>query len=156
MIHAHTRLTRVAEGQNGVFTRKQAMEAGLSEHQVDKGVASGRYVRIYDGVYAYAGAPRTDALYQAAACEWAGPEAALSHRTALAEYGLIHFVPDEIELTTVKRRCHDAPVIVHRTNYLPPHHVVRRRCLPFTDIDRTLFDAERRCSRTAESRYAGR
>ena len=113
----------------------------MSPDQLDYAVATGRFERLYGSVYTFRGSPKTLCLFQAAACEWAGPKAALSHRSALAEYRLISFVPDQIELTTSERRCHQAPVLVHRTNYLPPHHVVRRNGLRFTDVHRTLFDA---------------
>jgi predicted transcriptional regulator of viral defense system len=141
MSEPRARLTRIAEQFHGVFTREDALTAGLSSDQLDGAVAAGQYERIYPSVYAVSGAPRTMRLFQRAACVWAGPDGSLSHRSALAEHGLIGFKPDAIEVTTSARRCHGAPIIVHRTNYLPPHHVVEREGLRLTDVERTLFDA---------------
>ena len=134
-------LARIAAGQHGIFTTEQADEVGLTPVQLRKDVARGMYVPIYRGVYAHAGAPRTRMLYEVAACKWAGPRAALSHRSALAEYGLADVRAHAIEVTTVGRRCPNPRVIVHRTDYLPETHVVRRRDRRVTDPARTLFDA---------------
>ena len=141
MSDAKERLARHAAKAHGVFTRHEVFEAGLTRHELDHGLASGRYEHLFEGVYAHAGVPRTLHLSQAAACKWAGPRAALSHRTALAEYGLGHFPDEQIELTCVGRRCKNGLFVVHRTDYLPAHHVRRRLGRQFTDVARTLFDA---------------
>ena len=147
-----TILARRASAQHGVFTTADALAAGLTKRQIDRFVARGAYVPIYKGVYGHAPAPHTLEMYQVAACFWAGDGSALSHRSALAEFALADVLSDVIEVTTPARRCHDAEIIVHRTNYLPAHHVVRRRGRPFTDVARTLFDAGYVVSRRVLSR----
>jgi predicted transcriptional regulator of viral defense system len=135
------KLAQIASRQHGVFTTDQAFAAGLTPVQLRKGVARGTYEQIYKGVYAHAGAPRTRHLFEVAGCKWAGPRAALSHRSALADYQLADVRAEVIEITTVGRRCPNPQVLLHRTDYLPDNHIVRRSDRRVTDPARTLFDA---------------
>jgi very-short-patch-repair endonuclease len=80
-------------------------------------------------------------MYEVAACKWAGNKAALSHRSALQEYGLADVKAELIEVTTTERRCKNPPVLLHRTIYLPSDHVRRLNGRPVTDVARSLFDA---------------
>jgi very-short-patch-repair endonuclease len=141
MPNARILLAQSAELNHGVFTRAEALMTGLTRHEIDDDLKAGRFELIYPAVYAFAGSPKTSEFFEAAACKWAGASAALSHRSALLAHGLISWRPERIEITTTARRCHDAPVLVHRTNYLPPDHVIRMGGRPVTDIRRTLFDA---------------
>ena len=134
-------LARRSRRSYGVFTRDEAFASGLSGPQLEDGVKRGRYEVIHAGVYVHAGVKRTRDVLEAAACRWAGKQAALSHRSALAEYGLGKERPQTIEVTTTERRCQYPPVLVHRTTYLPSHHVQIMRGRPVTDVARTLFDA---------------
>lgn len=141
MADSRQTLARRACSSHGVFSREEALASGVDEQLLDLGVKQRRYEVVHEGVYVHAGAPRSLQMYQAAACRWAGSEAALSHRSALTEYGLGDVKAEEIEITTIGKRCQYAPVLLHRTTYLPRHHVRRRDGLSFTDVARTLFDA---------------
>lgn len=141
MNDAWARIARIAARSHGVFTRQEALAAGLTRHELDHALASGRYEHLFESVYAHAGVPRTLEMQQASACKWAGEKAALSHRSSLAEYGLAEVKAERIELTSAGRRCKSVLYLVHRTDYLPAHHLRRRDGRQFTDVARTLFDA---------------
>lgn len=140
-MEARKRLEALARKQHGVFSRPEARACGLTVRQIDNGVITGQFHRIHENVYVFAGAPQTRAMYEVAACRWAGEGAALSHRSALQEYGLASVPAEEIEITTTGRRCKRPPVLVHRTTHLPSAHIRIRDGRPVTDPARTLFDA---------------
>jgi hypothetical protein len=75
-------LRGLCEEQGGVISRSQILDAGLAKDVIYSRIKSGRWQRIYAGVYAvFSGeVPRETALWAAVLC--AGPGAMLSHRTA--------------------------------------------------------------------------
>jgi hypothetical protein len=50
-------LARRAETQHGIFTRGDALAAGLTSGQIDWRVASGRWERVQPRTYRMAGTP---------------------------------------------------------------------------------------------------
>jgi very-short-patch-repair endonuclease len=134
-------LARRSELHHGVFSRSEALSCGLTDNQLEWGVKTGRFERLYHNVYVHAGAPKSLQMHEAAACKSAGENAAISHRSALQEYGLADVRAEMIEVTTADRRCKCAPFKLHRTNYLPPHHIRMRNGRPVTDPARSCFDA---------------
>jgi hypothetical protein len=126
---------------HGIFTTQDALECGLSRYQLERDVQRGVFVVCFKGVYRHASTPVTARSQQVAACEHAGRSAALSHRAALREHGLVDIRRSLIEVTTSEKRCHGVPFHLHRTNYLPSHHIVTRDGCRLTDVARTLFDA---------------
>jgi hypothetical protein len=79
----------VVRGQAGIITRYQAIAVGHSTATVRARLDSGRWQRIFTGVYAtFSGPlPRHSLLW--AAVLRAGPGAALSHETAAELAGLV-------------------------------------------------------------------
>lgn len=78
----HRRLAERAAKQHGVFTRDDAVEAGLSESSVADGVSHGKYRKLLPTVYAIAGS-RTSLQQRLVAAVLSMPAlAAISHRTA--------------------------------------------------------------------------
>lgn len=81
----------LAEQQHGVFTRRQALEAGCTSRVIDNRLSNRRWTRLTDGVYLLAGAPATPtALAKAATLSIPGSVA--SHEMA-AELHRFSFVP---------------------------------------------------------------
>jgi hypothetical protein len=79
-------LSDVADRQTGVVTRAQVLALGFSDDWLEHRVHSGRWQRVYPGVYAaYTGQVRLEARHWAAvlAC---GPGAALAGRTAIGRW----------------------------------------------------------------------
>lgn len=137
---ADRKLDEVARRNHGVFTWRQAVDAGVPGATISRRTQRGRYRKLQPGVYAVAGAPDTlDARLLAAALA-AGSEAVLSHESAAHLWG-IGEVPRRIHLTTLQRRPTGLRgVVVHRTKRLPPHHVNRNRRVPVTSVARTICD----------------
>jgi Protein of unknown function (DUF559) len=82
------RADRLASRQYAAISRSQALDVGLTSHQIDERVDSGRWHRSVRGVYVVAGAP---ALWQqpVMVAVLAGPPGTVaSHLTAAALFGL--------------------------------------------------------------------
>jgi hypothetical protein len=134
-------LRDAAERQAGVVTMRQAAEAGLGRSAVLWRQRSGRWQRLYRGVYAtFSGQPTRDAVLWAAVL-YAGPDALLSHQTA-AEVASLIDKPTQLVHVSVpaERQVSPAPgIVVHRaaraTDRLHP-----ARLPPQTRIEETVLD----------------
>lgn len=135
----------MADRQHGHVTRQQLLALGLSARAIAARAAAGRLIRVHAGVYAV-GAPRRTALARAAAAVLAcGSEAALSHESALALWGLREW-PATLEVTapTEKRR---PGINSHRSTNLTGD-VWTRHAVRTTNPVRTIVDiAPRRSDR---------
>lgn len=98
-------ISLLADRQHGHVAREQLLALGLSARAVAARVRAGKLIRAHAGVYAVE-APRRTALARAAAAVLAcGPEAALSHESALALWGLREWpATPEVTAPTEKRR----------------------------------------------------
>jgi hypothetical protein len=82
------RVDQFAAGHHGLVTRAAAMRCGLSRDQIDRRVATGRFVLLAPSVYRVGAAPVTWRQTALAAC-WAGPAGTVaSHLTAGALFDL--------------------------------------------------------------------
>jgi predicted transcriptional regulator of viral defense system len=93
-------IAELAEGQGGHFTVEQAKHAGLSHRVLSYHTSTGDLERVAHGVYRWAQFPPHRFGDVIAAVLWAGSDAAASHETALAIYGLAAAMPPAIHLTT--------------------------------------------------------
>jgi len=147
-----SRLRDAAESQAGVVTCSQAAAAGLSRNAVHSRVVTGRWQRLYRGVYAaFSGEPSRLARLWAAVL-YAGCGAVLSHRTAAELVGLADG-PSELVHVTVpaERRVSRAPgLVIHVSGRareavhpvrLPPQTRVEETVLDLADAARTIDDA---------------
>lgn len=79
-------LSEVLGWQEGVLSRRQALDHGLSAAAIRVRLRNGRWQRLYPGVYAtFSGEPTRMALIWAAVIT-AGPAAVISHQTAAELY----------------------------------------------------------------------
>ncbi|MEN8041404.1 MAG: type IV toxin-antitoxin system AbiEi family antitoxin domain-containing protein [Actinomycetota bacterium] len=141
MADADRLLASMAATQYGVFTRKQAVAAGVSERSISDRMSSGTYRRIQPGVYAIAGAPEQWHRDVVAAVFAATEPAAASHRTAAYLWGLTDRRPDTIEIvsrrhTRVKRGDHQ----VRESKDLRSSDIVVVDGIPATTAVRTVVD----------------
>ncbi|MCE7883411.1 MAG: hypothetical protein DYH08_06020 [Actinobacteria bacterium ATB1] len=60
-------VAQLAGAQFGTFSRRQAVEAGLSERAVDRRLQGGVWVQVHPAVYKHAGTPSTPELLDMAA-----------------------------------------------------------------------------------------
>jgi very-short-patch-repair endonuclease len=140
--------------QRGVIGRQQALESGLGSDSIDNLIRTGRWQRVHRGIYkAFTGPPCREAVLLAALLR-AGPDAALSHRTAAGLLGLAKNEDDRPIHVTVPRNAHPTRikgVIIHRTD----RAVAARDPYMFpacTRIEDTVLDLAE-SSRTADEAY---
>jgi hypothetical protein len=139
--------------QRGVFTRWQVIAAALDPAVVAASVRSGRFQRLYPGVYAsFTGPPCREAELWAAVLR-AGPDAVLSHETAAELDGFAPGPPGRLIHVTVplEKRVARAPgIAVHRSSRLemirhpartPPRTRVEETALDLAQLAATFDDA---------------
>jgi len=131
--------------QEGIVDRDQARHAGFSDRQIEHRVNSGRWQRIYPGVYAtFSGRlSRSSRLW--AAIRWAGDGAMLSHETAAEVHGMIDRPLGETIHITVP--LHRRPAQLRPSRGVTVHRSGQSRMqdlgpfnLPRTRIDDTVLD----------------
>jgi very-short-patch-repair endonuclease len=135
------RLEQLGESQQGVLTRRQALGAGLTIDTIRARVDSGRWQRIYPGVFAmFSGEPCHPALLWAAVLR-AGPGGTLSHQTAAQLNGLTRKPSELIHVTVpLDRRVDPVPgLVIHRSGRIDE---ARHPCQtpPRTRIEETALD----------------
>lgn len=136
----HDFLYQLAEQQAGYFTATQARNAGFSYSLLSYHVGTGRFNRVRPRVYRivqFPSSPHED-LYVA----WlqAGPQAVISHDSALALYGLSDLLPHRIHVTVPRTASRRRPELRLHTKHLEPDDVTRYEGLPVTTVLRTLID----------------
>jgi hypothetical protein len=138
--------------QNGVLAARQLTQAGITKNAINSKVRTGRWQRMYRGVYAtFSGEPTRLARLWAAVL-YAGPGAMLSYHTA-AEVARLADRPSELIHVTVPdtRRIAKTPgVVVHYSARaretvhparLPPQTRIEETVLDLANAARTLDDA---------------
>jgi very-short-patch-repair endonuclease len=122
---------------HGITTREQLLNAGLSSQTIQRWIADGRLIRVYQGVYALGHLPPSPHAKTMAALLACGPTAVLSHRSAAKLWGLIRYDgPIEVTAHNTRRR---PGIIVHR-HRLTDHDITHHWGIPVTTPARTLTD----------------
>jgi hypothetical protein len=136
---AEVALRRVLQAQDGVVTRAQAFDAGLTRDDIRARLADRRWDNPYRGVYVLAGvAPSPHRLLRMALAA-AGTGAAASHRSAAWLWGLTDRPPAAASVSVSDHRHPVVPGIdLHRSRL--PLAITARRGLPCTGVARTLTD----------------
>jgi Transcriptional regulator, AbiEi antitoxin len=145
-----SRLSRIAEDQWGLITRRQAEGAGVSQATLQRLATTGILDRVAHGVYRLTGAPPPDYLDLRAAWLQLAPEVpawertpeqgVVSHRSAAALYGLGHLPADRHEFTLPERRqSRRSDVRLHRRAVRPGEWVVLHG-MPVTRPSRIAAD----------------
>jgi predicted transcriptional regulator of viral defense system len=100
----HTRpdmygLQALALGQGGYFDRGDAQAHGVSDRLLHHYIHTGRFERVFPGVYRLTIAPLSprDDLLQA--WVWSSYRGAISHESALALFGLSDVLPSQVQVT---------------------------------------------------------
>jgi predicted transcriptional regulator of viral defense system len=130
----------VAEQQAGYFTAAQARAAGYSQRQLTYYVKARRFDRMRRGIYRLT-------LHPASANEdlflaWlqVGPQAVISHESALALYELSDALPAAVHLTVTPQTSRRHPGLRLHTNRLRADEITRFEGLPVTTVPRTILD----------------
>jgi predicted transcriptional regulator of viral defense system len=141
-------LVALADEHDGLLTAEQAREAGVTDSVLTRLVQRGRLERTARGVFRipYFQPDRFSQYREAVLSVKAnrGPnDAALSHTTALAVYGISDVNPSLIHLTVPRsarlRRQMPNGVVLHRED-LAPEDVAVEEGIPITTISRTVID----------------
>jgi Transcriptional regulator, AbiEi antitoxin len=136
--------------QHGVLSRGQAMQAGLTRHEITARLRSGRWQQLHSGVYAsFRGQPPRTAVLWAAVLR-VGHDATLSHRTAAELAGLVDDQAAAIHVSVSRQTgsLRVRGIVVHYSAHLPSgRHPARTP--PQTRIEDTVLDLAR-LARSAE------
>jgi hypothetical protein len=142
----------LAEQQDGVLTRSQALAGGLTDAQIERRLRGGRWQRLFGRVYAtYSGKPSRGSLLWAVVLR-AGRGAVLSHETAAELAGLTDRPAKPVHVTVpANRRIVPIPgAVVHISSRvaearhptrLPPQTRIEETVLDLSQQARCLDDA---------------
>jgi very-short-patch-repair endonuclease len=131
----------LASRQQGIVSREQLGDLGLSERGISAALARGWLRPVFHGVFAVGHEHLTPSGRLLAATLTCGPESVVSHGTAAWLYGLSRWRPEEIDVI--------APVEAGRKiagvrwRFVPPpqgREVWRRGGVPVTSPSRTIVD----------------
>ena len=140
-------LMREVEARHGVVTYADLVAFGMSPSQVSRLCERGRLERLHRGTYRVTGAPRTLEAEAAGAIQQVGDDDTtwLGFFTSTRLWGVpVYGRERRIELIRpVALSAARAGIVVHRSTYVPEHHVTVLRGLPITTPSRTLFDLAR-------------
>lgn len=142
------RLFDFAVGQAGLFTTKQAAEAGYSPQLLVHYARIGRVVRVRRGVYRLVHFPLADDEVFATVWLWSEQQGVFSHHTALSMHQLSDVLPNHIHLTLPlawkKRRLRvPSGVVLHHAD-IPDAERGWWSSVPITTPRRTLSDCAAR------------
>lgn len=130
-----------ADAQAGILTRAQALRAGLSRAAIHARLSTGRWQRVWPGIFATFAGPLPRAAQLWAVVLHAGRGAVLSHETAAELHGLCERLDSAVHVSVPEDRRVVAPpgVVVHRSA-----HAERSRHPalepPRTRIEETVLD----------------
>lgn len=139
------RVRCTAEAQEGVISRAQLEACGLSGGEISRWLGQGRLIRILPGVYALGHTRLSWRGRLWAALLYAGPGAALSHRTAAHLWQLISREDDLVHVSNSNQRKSIGYVVTHRPRVLD---VAEHDGLTLTTPTRTLIDIAPGCPAT--------
>lgn len=138
---------------HGVFTRRQALEAGYTAREIDVAVRTGRWVALRRGAYVTAERAETwsgdrrarHLAHAAAAFAVLSVPAVMSHRSAALAWRLplLGGIPPVASLTTERQHRRRLPSLEMHTAVTPIHHTAVVEGLRVTSVARTLSDLAR-------------
>ena len=132
-------LSQLSARQHGVFSRAQALHAGLHPSAIDRRVSTGKWDIADRAVYRVAGTPATWHQRLMAVC-LAGPAVA-SHRSAAALWNFVDCDQRIVEVTALRHRRRRArDVVWHESGHLDRAEVTVLDGLPLTRPLRTVLD----------------
>jgi hypothetical protein len=112
-------ILRLAARQHSVLSRRQWLDHGLSQRQLDRGIGNKALVVLHPGVYAIRGSKASFERDVIAACLATG--GAASHRCAAYLWKLRKFERPVVEVLVAKGHAPAVPgVVVRRTSCLDP------------------------------------
>jgi predicted transcriptional regulator of viral defense system len=140
-------LYATAAAQEGLFTARQAVEAGYSAPLLIHHQRAGRFERVARGIYRLVHFPMGEHEDLVAAWLWSEQQGVVSDVTALALHQLSDVLPSRVHLTVPSawaRRRLKAPlgVVLHHAD-VGPRERAWFGSVPVTTVARTLNDCAR-------------
>jgi very-short-patch-repair endonuclease len=132
-------LAALAERQHGVVGRRQLLESGWSEEEIEWRLRSGRLHRLHTGVYLVGHRLIQRQGRWMAAVLASGSDAVLSHRSAAALWGIREDSRAAIDITT-PHRSRSWRHIRRHVSPLSPDEVTDEDGIPVTTVPRTILD----------------
>ncbi len=131
------RVAELAAVQFGRVRHGQLRDLGLGKATIAKWRDDGYLHKQLPRVYAVGHPGRSPEADLAAAVLYAGPNAMLSHGTAVWWLGLLRYPPDEIHVSTPRKVMSTGDIVVH-----PRRHLERfmHNGLPVTTVAQALLD----------------
>jgi very-short-patch-repair endonuclease len=141
-------IARIAARQHGVVSLAQLRGAGMSKVAASRRTETGRLHRIHRGVYAVGHTRLTFEARCMAAVLALGVEAAISHRSAAALWGLLPATDGSVHVTLPSDggRERRTGIAIHRSSSLIAAVKTRRNGIAVTKPARTLRDLHRAVS----------
>ncbi len=138
------RLYETAASQEGLFSTRQAAEAGYSPQLLIHHLHAGKAVRVSRGIYRLVHFPAGEHEDLVAAWLWSDRVGIVSHHTALALHGLSDALPARVHLTLPaawrQRRFRVPPNVTLHYSDVPPEDRAWFGAVPTTSARRTLND----------------
>jgi predicted transcriptional regulator of viral defense system len=138
------RLYETAAAQQGLFTTKQAAEAGYSPQLLIHHLHAGKVARLQRGIYRLVHFPPSEHEELVVAWLWSDQAGVLSHQTALVLHGLSDALPAHVHLTLPaawrKRRFRVPDGIVLHHDDIASAGRAWFGAVPITTARRTLSD----------------
>jgi predicted transcriptional regulator of viral defense system len=140
----YNRLFETAVAQEGLFTTKQAAEAGYSPQLLVHYLHTGKAVRLRRGIYRLVHFPAGEHEELVAAWLWSELAGVVSHQSVLALHGLSDVLPAQVHLTLPETwRCRrfrvPADVVLHHAD-VPADDRSWFGAVPTTNPRRSLND----------------
>jgi len=137
-------LFKAAVVQEGLFTTKQAAEAGYSPQLLVHYVRTGKAIRVRRGIYRLVHFPAQEHEGLVAAWLWSDLAGVVSHQSALMLHGLSDVLPARVHLTLPaawrRRRFRMPPEVVLHHADVPPADRSWIGSVPITNPRRSLSD----------------
>jgi predicted transcriptional regulator of viral defense system len=135
------RLARIAAGQAGYFTSRQAASIGYSTRLQHHHASRGNWRRVERGIYRLPEWPSGEHEGLALIGLWSGPEGVISHDSALEFHGLSDVLPDRVHLTVPPgfRKRRDR-VLLHKSE-IQPSDIAQQAGFRVTTPLRTIADS---------------
>ncbi|HEY3079239.1 MAG TPA: type IV toxin-antitoxin system AbiEi family antitoxin domain-containing protein [Chloroflexota bacterium] len=133
-------LEALALQQGGYFDRGDALAHGLRDNHLHHHLRTGRFERVFPGVYRVARAPLSPQDQHLRAYVWTNYRGALSHESALAVHDLSDVVPNRTHVTVPGRFHRAGPFVVH-LSALPNEDLTWRDGFRVTSPARSIVDA---------------
>lgn len=156
-MEARARCERLAAKQHGALAHRQARACGLPQRTIGNLTATGRWRRLYPGVYLVGGPPRPpwESLLMGAVL-WGGPGAVASGRSTAALFSIEGCPPGPIEITTKTRKKPLAGVRVRWDASLPDRPQLLYDGIPSVSIERAALELCGELERAEAERFLAR